>query len=175
MPNHLALLQQSITAWDTWREGHPVEDLGYQIINAIPHLEYHRCFIAYAGVDVDFARRLHAGLQANGIRCWFAPEDRPIDDAVRLRDKLVLILSKAALNSGYAASEADRALSRARTDERTVLAPVRLDDAVFDVDEGWALPLKEDPTLGDFSDPATYDERGFSSPTLRPFSSFTKT
>jgi hypothetical protein len=41
-------------------------------------------------------------LQNKGVRCWFAPHDLPlgaktwdaIDEAIRLRDKLLLILSK---------------------------------------------------------------------------------
>ena len=48
------------------------------------------------------ADRLHADLQNKGVRCWFAPHDLPIgaktwdaiDEAIRLRDKLLLILSK---------------------------------------------------------------------------------
>src|SRR5512132_2608440 len=45
---------------------------------------------------------LYADLQNAGVRCWFAPHDLPIsaktwdaiDAAIRIRDKLLLILSK---------------------------------------------------------------------------------
>src|SRR5215831_15834638 len=49
----------------------------------------------------DFAGRLHADLQSKGVRFWFAPHDvqgggtlhEQIDEAIRLYDKLLLILS----------------------------------------------------------------------------------
>ncbi|HEU5375784.1 MAG TPA: TIR domain-containing protein [Ktedonobacteraceae bacterium] len=53
------------------------------------------------------ARRLHADLQAEGVRCWFAPEDmkignrirQRIDEAIHLQDKLLLLLSVHSLAS----------------------------------------------------------------------------
>jgi len=41
---------------------------------------FHSCFISYSTVDQEFAERIHADLQKNGIRCWFAPEDLKIGD-----------------------------------------------------------------------------------------------
>ena len=75
-----------------------------------------------------------------------------IDEAIRVHDKLLLILSEKAIDSGWVAYEADRALSQELKEKRTILFPVRLDDAVFDVDEGWALHIKEDRHIGDFTD-----------------------
>jgi hypothetical protein len=37
--------------------------------------QYHSCFISYSSRDEALAQRLHADLQDNGVRCWFAPED----------------------------------------------------------------------------------------------------
>ena len=37
-------------------------------------IEFNSCFISYSSKDQEFAERLHADLQANGVRCWFAPE-----------------------------------------------------------------------------------------------------
>ena len=63
---------------------------------------YYSCFISYSSQDVGFAERLHADLQAKGVRCWFAPEDmrigdkirdQRIDDEIRQHDKLLLVLS----------------------------------------------------------------------------------
>jgi hypothetical protein len=34
-------------------------------------IQFFSCFISYASRDDDFARRLHADLQNNGVRCWF--------------------------------------------------------------------------------------------------------
>jgi TIR domain len=60
------------------------------------------CFMSYSSKDHDFAERLQADLQNKGVRCWFAPHDLPIgaktwdaiDEAIKLRDKLLLILSE---------------------------------------------------------------------------------
>ena len=42
--------------------------------------EFYSCFISYSSKDQEFAERLHADLQAKGVRCWFAPEDLKIGD-----------------------------------------------------------------------------------------------
>jgi len=50
-----------------------------------------------------FANRLYTDLQNEGDRCWFAPQDLKIgdkirdliDESIKLRDKLLLILSEA--------------------------------------------------------------------------------
>jgi hypothetical protein len=53
------------------------------------------------------AKRLHADLQAEGVRCWFALEDmkigdrirQRIDEAIHLQDKLLLLLSEHSIES----------------------------------------------------------------------------
>jgi uncharacterized protein YjbI with pentapeptide repeats len=75
------------------------------VIDYLPSLlsqpiQYYSCFISYSSMDDDFARRIHADLQSKGVRCWFAPHDLPIggkildeiDAAIRLRDKVLLIV-----------------------------------------------------------------------------------
>ncbi len=65
-------------------------------------VEFYSCFISYSTKDQEFADRLYANLQASGVRCWFAPRDiqggkklhEQIDEAVRLYDRLLLILSE---------------------------------------------------------------------------------
>ncbi len=60
--------------------------------------QYHSLFISFSSKDETLARRLHADLQANGVRCWFALEDlkignkfrQRIDEAIHLQDKLLL-------------------------------------------------------------------------------------
>ena len=62
-------------------------------------IEFYSCFISYSSKDQEFAERLHADLQAKGVRCWFATEEmkggrklhEQIDEAIRLHDKLLLI------------------------------------------------------------------------------------
>ena len=62
---------------------------------------------------VVFADHLYADLQARGVRCWFAPHDiqggrkihEQIDEAIRVYDKLLLILSDASMNSSWVKTE----------------------------------------------------------------------
>jgi hypothetical protein len=69
--------------------------------------------ISYSSKDDAFAKRLYADLQNTGVRCWFAPHDLPIgaktwdaiDAAIKVRDKLLLILSKNAIASDWVEDE----------------------------------------------------------------------
>jgi hypothetical protein len=83
-----------------------------RVINYLPTLfdqpiQFYSCFISYSSWDQKFADRLHADLQNKGVRCWFAPHDLPIgakildtiDEAIRLRDKVLLVLSEASIKS----------------------------------------------------------------------------
>jgi hypothetical protein len=45
--------------------------------------QYYSCFISYSSRDEALAQRLHADLQVDGVRCWFAPEDLKIGDEFR--------------------------------------------------------------------------------------------
>jgi hypothetical protein len=61
-----------------------------------------------------------ADLQSRGVRCWFAPHDiqagrkihEQLDDAIRLHDKLLLILSEHSMNSEWVKNEILRARKR---------------------------------------------------------------
>src|SRR2546430_15201814 len=97
------------------------------------------CFISYSSEDRDFAGRLHADLQNAGVRCWFAPHDLPIgaktwdtiDEAIRLRDKLLIILSEASIGSDWVEDEVNKGYAEERDRKATVLFPVRVDDVVM--------------------------------------------
>ena len=122
-------------------------------------MQYYSCFISYSSKDQVFAERLHADLQNKGARCWFAPHDMPIgakiidatDEAIRLRDKVLLILSEGAIASDWVEGEVTRALDEERTRKNVVLFPVRLDDAVMQTSEAWARLLRGQRSIGDFT------------------------
>ncbi len=115
-------------------------------------IEFYSCFISYSTKDQEFAERLYAGLQAIGVRCWFAPHDikggrkiyEQIDEAIRLHDKLLLILSGHSMASEWVKTEIAKALKRGAQEKRQMLFPVALvpyDPAVtewecFDADRG---------------------------------------
>jgi hypothetical protein len=121
-------------------------------------IQHYSCFISYSSKDDAFARRLHADLQDKGVRCWFAPEDMKIgakirdtiDDAIRLRDKVLLVLSEASIASDWVEDEVDKAFEEERQRGGVVLFPVRLDDTVMATQEAWAAKLRRSRNIGDF-------------------------
>ena len=123
-------------------------------------IHYYSCFISYSSKDHEFAQRLHDDLQNNGVRCWFDREDikigekiRPtIDRQIRLRDKLLVILSENSINSEYVGDEVEAALEEENKSRRLVLFPIRLDDTVMDTRDDWAAKIKRRRHIGDFSD-----------------------
>jgi len=123
-------------------------------------IQYHSCFISYAHQNDDLARRLHADLQDKGVRCWFAPHDMHIgdkirsriDEAIHLQDKLLLILSRHAVASDWVEHEVETALARERREKRTLLFPIRLDDAILErAHTGWAATVQNERHIGDFT------------------------
>jgi hypothetical protein len=115
------------------------------------------CFISYSSRDERFAQRLYADLQSKGVRCWFAPHDMPIgakildtiDEAIRLRDKVLLILSKPAIASDWVEDEVTAAFEEERRRGQIMLFPIRLDDTVMKTKEAWAAKLRA-RHIGDF-------------------------
>ncbi len=114
-------------------------------------IEFYSCFISYSSHDQEFAERLYADLQAKGVRCWFAPEEikagrkvhEQIDEAIRLHDRLLLILSEHSMKSEWVKTEIAKARKREVKDGKRVLFPVRLvgfealrDWECFDADTG---------------------------------------
>jgi len=95
---------------------------------------YYSCFISYSTHDQEFAEWLHADLQAKGVRCWFAPHDirggrkihEQIDEAIRLHDRLLLILSEDSMSSEWVNTEIAKARKRETRESNRVLFPVRL-------------------------------------------------
>lgn len=113
-------------------------------------IQFYFCFISYSHEDEMFVKRLYADLQNEGVRCWYAPEDlkigdktrRSIDEAIRVHDKLPLVLSEHSVESDWVEHEVETALLRENKEKNTVLFPVRLDDKVMDIDAGWASHVK---------------------------------
>ncbi len=112
---------------------------------------YWSCFISYSTRDQKFAKRLYNDLQGNKVRCWFAPHDikggrkihEQIDEAIRLHDRLLLILSEHSMSSEWVKTEIAKARKREVKEGKRVLFPVRLvgfealrDWECFDADTG---------------------------------------
>jgi len=115
-------------------------------------IQFYSCFISYSNKDQLFAERLYADLQARGVRCWFAPHDvqggkklhEQIDDAIRVHERLLLILSPESIDSEWVKTEIAKARKREVIEKRRMLFPVALkisykelkDWECFDADAG---------------------------------------
>jgi uncharacterized protein YjbI with pentapeptide repeats len=121
-------------------------------------IKFYSCFISHSTKDQVFADRLHADLQNKGVRCWFAPHDLPIgaktwdaiDAEIRLRDKLLLILSEASIASEWVEDEVNKAYAEERSRKQVVLFPIRIDNTVMSTDEPWAVKLRDQRNIGNF-------------------------
>jgi len=106
-------------------------------------VEYYSCFISYSGRDQCFVERLYSDLQTKGVRCWFAPRDakagdklyEQIDQAIRMHDRVLLVLSPSSMNSDWVKHEISRARRRERQERKRVLFPVSL--VSFDILKKW--------------------------------------
>ena len=131
--------------------GLPEDFIAYAKSLATRPIEFYSCFISYSSKDQSFADRLYADLQNKGVRCWFAPHDiqggrkihEQIDEAIRVHDRLLLILSQHSMESEWVKTEIAKARKREARDGRRVLFPIRLvpyetlrDWECFDADTG---------------------------------------
>ena len=103
-------------------------------LTTVSPIQFYSCFISYSAKDQEFAERLHADLQNKGVRCWFAPEDikggekviDQIDNAIRLHDKLLLILSPHSMESQWVITELHRTLESEKQQSKRKLFPLGL-------------------------------------------------
>jgi hypothetical protein len=105
-----------------------------ELVQAGTPVQFHSCFISYSHLDEAFARRLWASLRDERIRVWYAPEEmqggrklfEQIDRAIHLHDKLLIVLSKASLDSDWVQTEIKRARKQEKESGERKLFPIRL-------------------------------------------------
>ena len=96
--------------------------------------EFSSCCISYSTKDQEFAERLHADSHTKGVRCWFAPHDvqggrklhEQIGQAIRVHERLLLILSPHSMNSEWVKTEIAKARQLEVQEKRQVLFPLCL-------------------------------------------------
>jgi len=106
---------------------------------------FYSCFISYSSKDQEFASRLYSDLQNCGIRCWFAPEDMKggkklytqINEALRIHDKLLLVLSEKSMESEWVATEIKKARAREKKENKQMLFPISI--VPFEKIKNWEL------------------------------------
>jgi hypothetical protein len=127
------------------------------LIGAMQPIQFYSCFISYSHKNEDFASRLHQRMQAEHLRVWYAPEEmkggqklhEQIDQAIRIHDKLVLVLSEQSIQSEWVMTEIRKARKAELRDNRRRLFPIRLVDMdtlrdweCFDADTGKDLAVE---------------------------------
>jgi hypothetical protein len=123
-------------------------------------IEQYSCFISYSAQDRVFAERIHNDLQEVGIRCWLDSKDLKIDNhievqinrAIQTTDKVLLILSEASVNSVWVRHEIDVALRKESQSKKTILFPIRIDNAVMKATDESSAMLVRLKHIGDFTE-----------------------
>jgi hypothetical protein len=113
------------------------------LLGAMQPLQFYSCFISYSSKDEDFAQRLWSRMRDHHLHVWFAPEDikggrklhEQIEEAIRVYDKLVVVLSKESIQSEWVQQELRRARRAELRDKRRKLFPIRLVD--FEALQEW--------------------------------------
>jgi hypothetical protein len=124
-------------------------------ISYIPSLfgnavEFYSCFISHSSKDKEIVQRIYSDLQAAGVRCWLAHEALKagddiyagINEAIRIYDKVLFVLSSNSLKSEWIQIEVEKALQKERRSSEKVLFPIRLDNAIFQSNDDWAVNLR---------------------------------
>ena len=104
------------------------------LVGELQPVQFYSCFISYSQQDDDFAQRLNSRLRDEHLRVWFAPEDirggkklhEQIDSAIRIHDKLLIVLSEYSLKSKWVMDELRRAWKAQQEQGKRKLFPVRL-------------------------------------------------
>jgi uncharacterized protein YjbI with pentapeptide repeats len=113
------------------------------LVNAEDGIQFYSCFISYSAKDDEFARCLHGRMRAEHLRVWFAPEDiqggkklhEQIETAIRIYDKVLIVLSEASLQSEWVMDELRKGFKAERETGKRKLSPVRLID--YEILERW--------------------------------------
>jgi hypothetical protein len=144
------------------------------LVSSEDGIQFYSCFISYSSKDGEFAERLHGRMRDAHLRVWFAPEDiqggkklhEQIDLAIRVYDKLLIVLSEASLQSEWVMTELRKARKAERQTGKRKLFPVRLVDfetirewECFDADSGTDLAVElREYFVPDFSRWKEHDE-----------------
>ena len=131
----------------------------HALVDSMRPFDFYSCFISYSSKDQSFAERLYADLQSQDVRCWFAPQDMKtgdeirsrIDEAIRIHDKLLLVLSEHSIESTWVKKEVETAFEKEDQQERLVLFPIRLDDTVMQTSQAWAADIRRMRHITDFT------------------------
>jgi hypothetical protein len=121
------------------------------LIGAMQPIQFYSCFISYSTKDKEFAKRLHGRMRDSNLRVWFANEDlkgghklhEQIDEAIRVYDKFIIVLSPESLRSKWVMNEVRRTRKAELASRKRKFFPIALMD--YKELEDWECI---DPTTG---------------------------
>jgi hypothetical protein len=114
-------------------------------------VKYHSCFISYSRRNATFVNQLYKYLANAGVKCWFDKKRLTagehyrsrIKDAIKEFDRVLVIMSKDALNSLEVEQEVLAALQQEQDIRGSeVIIPIKLDDAVMSTDKTWGRQIR---------------------------------
>jgi hypothetical protein len=97
-------------------------------------IQFDSCFISYSSKDEAFAKRLHSKMRDTNLRAWFANEDlkggyklhEQIDEAIRIYDKVIIVLSPESLRSKWVMNEVRRTRKAELANNQRKFFPIAL-------------------------------------------------
>ncbi|HTI14596.1 MAG TPA: toll/interleukin-1 receptor domain-containing protein [Dictyobacter sp.] len=112
---------------------------------------YHSCFISYSSKNQEFTKQLYQDLRAAGVQCWYAPESLvtgekfpiSITQTIQSYQKVLLVLSKDALESDWVRREVELARQKEGNGKKEVLVPIQLDTSIANASVAWAAALRK--------------------------------
>ncbi len=99
-------------------------------------IQFYSCFLSHSDYDREFAQCLYRRLRGVQLRTWYSPKDtqggkklsEQIDQAIRMYDKLLVVLSGQSLLSKSVQDELRNARKAELRDNKRKLFPIRLVD-----------------------------------------------
>jgi hypothetical protein len=133
---------------------------------------YYSCFLSYARLDSEFAKRLYNDLREHHVPCWRDESDSrsgqawrtEINNALRSKEKVLFACSKNSIERKYVIEEIIATLRIEQETATSKLIPLYLDDYIFNEEldriandktaQGmWSMnwvPLVREHQMGDF-------------------------
>jgi hypothetical protein len=106
------------------------------LMEMLEPIPFYSCFISHSSKDQTFADHLYGRMLQEKLRVWYAPNDmqggqphdEQIDQAIRIYDKLLLVLSESSMSSNWVRREIRKAREQEEREGRRKLFPIRLVD-----------------------------------------------
>ncbi len=123
---------------------------------------YDSVILSYDPEDAALGTRLYDDLQISHVRCWAYPLNMKLGeradgiylnpkDVMRIRQKLVVLISQSGIQSEWLPNEMKVALRQEEQDQRILVVPITLDTSLFHEEEEWARRLRERHSILDFT------------------------